>query len=111
MNGTLRPGADETLHIFVGRGHFRIAADDLRALLSRGKTVPVTTEEVETNEDGTVTGRTAIVGHAAVNPAGRAVKVFTTVGHFIVPLVSVRRVVRGEAASAPLFPLIPEGCP
>ena len=27
---------------------------------------------------------------------------------WIVPLVSFRRVARGEAASAPLFPLVPE---
>ncbi len=43
-----------------------------------------------------------IVGHAAV-------KVFTVAGHFIVPLVSFRRVATGEARSAPLFPLVPEG--
>jgi len=42
-----------------------------------------------------------IEGHAALHPAGRA-------GSRVVPLVSFRRVARGEAASAPLFPLLPE---
>jgi hypothetical protein len=32
----------------------------------------------------------------------------TRTGSFIIPLVSFRRVARGEAASAPLFPLVPE---
>ncbi|QYZ80126.1 hypothetical protein E2N92_12160 [Methanofollis formosanus] len=111
MNGTLCPGPDGTLHLFVGRGHFRIAADDTRALLAGGTVVPVTMDETGTAEDGTVGGQTLIVGHAAMNHFERSVKIFTVAGHFIVPLVSVQRVVRGEAASAPLFPLVPEGCP
>jgi len=49
-----------------------------------------------------------IEGHAALNPAGRAVVIQTRAGSWIVPLVSFRRVASGEAASAPLFPLIPE---
>jgi hypothetical protein len=49
-----------------------------------------------------------IEGHAALNPAGRAVVIQTRAGCWIVPLVSFRRVARGEAASAPLFPLISE---
>ena len=111
MNGTLCPGPDGTLHLFVGRGHFRIDAADLRKLLAGGRVVPVTMDERETAGDGTVTGRTAIVGHAAMNVFERSVKVFTVSGHFIVPLVSFRRVAAGEARSAPLFPLVPEGWP
>jgi hypothetical protein len=49
--------------------------------------------------------RATIEGHAVVNPAGRAVAIQTRAGSWIVPLVSFRRVARGEAASAPLFPL------
>lgn len=44
--------------------------------------------------------------NAAVHPAGRAVVVQTRAGSWIVPLVSLQRVARGEAASAPLFPLV-----
>jgi hypothetical protein len=99
MSATLRLGSDEAVYLLVGRERYRIAPADLRLLLVHGHAVPVMGE-------GTV-----IVGHAAVNAAGRAVKVFTVAGHFIVPLVSFRRVVTGEARSAPLFPLVPEGWP
>ncbi|HDS63946.1 MAG TPA: hypothetical protein ENN52_07495 [Methanofollis liminatans] len=97
MNATLRLGSDDALYLLIGERRYRIAAEDLRALLFYGRAVPVTGEG------------TAIAGHAAVNAAGRAVRVFTVRGHFIVPLVSFRRVAAGEAASAPLFPLVPEG--
>ncbi|WP_209630361.1 hypothetical protein [Methanofollis sp. W23] len=111
MNGRLCPGADGGLHLFLGDRHFLVAAEDVRPLLSSGRTVPVTTVEVTSEADGDMSGQVMIVGHAAMNVFERAVTVFTVAGHFIVPLVSVQRVVRGEAASAPLFPLIPEGCP
>ncbi|WP_067048831.1 hypothetical protein [Methanofollis ethanolicus] len=97
MSATLRLGSDDAVYLLVGRERYRIAPDDLQDLIVHGHAVPVTREGP------------AIVGHAAVNPAGRAVKVFTVSGHFIVPLVSFRRVATGEARSAPLFPLVPEG--
>jgi len=109
--GTLRLGAGDNLHLIVGGEHYRIAAADLQTLLFRGQPAPVTMAVAGEGADGVIVTETAIVGHAAVNMAGRAVKVFTTAGHFIVPLVSFRRVVTGEAVSAPLFPLIPEGYP
>ncbi|WP_342675911.1 hypothetical protein [Methanofollis sp. UBA420] len=99
MTATLRLGSDDAVYLLVGRRRYLIAPDDLRLLLVQGRAVPVMGEEA------------VIVGHAAVNPAGRAVKVFTVSGHFIVPLVSFRRVATGEARSAPLFPLVPEGRP
>jgi hypothetical protein len=95
MTATLRPGSDDAVYLLVGRKRYHIAPEDLR-LLFQGRPVPVMA-------DGAV-----IVGHAAVNAAGRAVKIFTVSGHFIVPLVSFRRVATGEARSAPLFPLVPE---
>ncbi|WP_067051942.1 hypothetical protein [Methanofollis ethanolicus] len=98
MTATLRLGSDDAVYLLVGRERYRIAPENLRLLLVRGHAVPVWDGE-------------AIVGHAAVNAAGRAVKVFTVAGHFIVPLVSFRRVATGEARSAPLFPLVPEGRP
>lgn len=111
MNGRLCPGADGGLHLFLGERHFLIAHEDVRTLLFSGRAVPVSTVEVTSESEGEVSGRVAIVGHAAMNVFERAVTFFTVTGHFIVPLVSVQRVVRGEAASAPLFPLIPEGWP
>ncbi|QYZ78647.1 hypothetical protein E2N92_04015 [Methanofollis formosanus] len=111
VNGTLRLGSRGGLHLLVGDEHYRVGADDLKPLLFHGHVVPVTGLVAEEMEDGSVVTETAIVGHAAMNVFERSVKVFTVAGHFIVPLVSVQRVVRGEAASAPLFPLIPEGCP
>jgi len=51
----------------------------------------------------TITGEVTIEGYAAVHPAGRAVVIRTREGAWIIPLVSFRRVARGEAASAPLF--------
>ncbi|MDK2974741.1 MAG: hypothetical protein PWP08_1112 [Methanofollis sp.] len=109
--GTLRLGAGDNLHLIVGGEHYRIAEDDLRTLLFHGHLVPITMTVAEEREDGAIVSETAIVGYAAVNAAGRAVKIFTVAGHFIVPLVSFRRVATGEAVSAPLFPLIPEGYP
>jgi hypothetical protein len=99
MTATLRLGSDDAVYLLVGRRRYRITPDDLRVLLFQGRPVPVMGEGA------------AIIGHAAVNAAGRAVKVFTVSGHFIVPLVSFRRVATGEAHSAPLFPLVPEGWP
>jgi len=109
--GTLRLGAGDNLHLIVGGEHYRIAEDDLRTLLFHGHPAPVTMAVAAEGEGGVIVTETAIVGHAAMNAAGRAVKVFTVAGHFIVPLVSFRRVVTGEAVSAPLFPLVPEGYP
>jgi len=51
--------------------------------------------------------RVVIEGHAAMNASGKAVMLHTRVGSYIIPLVSFQRVARGEAISAPLFPLVP----
>jgi len=109
--GTLRLGAGDNLHLIVGGEHYRIAEDDLRTLLFRGHPAPVTMTVAREGADGVIVTETAIVGYAAMGVTGRAVKIYTGVGHFIVPFVSFRRVVTGEAASASLFPLVPEGCP
>ncbi|TAJ43623.1 hypothetical protein [Methanofollis fontis] len=109
--GTLRLGARENLHLVIGGEHYRIAAEDLRTLLFHGHPAPVTMTVAEERAGGAVVTETAIVGYASMNLTGRAVKVFTVAGHFIAPLVSVQRVARGEAVSAPLFPLVAEGYP
>ena len=102
--GTLRLGAGDNLHLIVGGEHYRIAEDDLRTLLFRGHPAPVTMTVAEEGPDGVIVTETAIVGHAAMGVTGRAVKIFTRIGHFIVPLVSFRRVVTGEAVSATALP-------
>ena len=102
---TCTPAGGLIVHVEVE--HYRIAPEDVRSLIFSGRPAPVTREQVR-HRDGVVTGEVTIEGHAAVNPAGRAVVVQTRMGSFIIPLVSFRRVARGEAASAPLFPLVPE---
>nr|WP_221058676.1 hypothetical protein [Methanoculleus chikugoensis] len=77
---------------------YRIEAGDVKSLIFSGRPAPVVRER---HEGGT--GLT-IEGHAAVNPAGRAVVIRTRAGAWIVPFVSFRRVACGEAVSAPLFP-------
>jgi len=111
-DGTIAPGtlACTTaggLLILVEAERHRIAPEDVRSLIFAGRPAPVTCERVR-RRDGVVTGQTTIEGHAAVNPAGRAVVIHLRAGCWIVPLVSFQRVARGEAASAPLFPLVLE---
>ena len=105
--GTLACTTAGGLIIHIEAERYRIAPEDVRSLIFAGRPAPVTREQVRRRE-GTVIGEITIEGHAAVNPAGRAVVIQTRTGSFIIPLVSFRRVARGEAASAPLFPLVPE---
>ncbi|HDS62887.1 MAG TPA: hypothetical protein ENN52_01915 [Methanofollis liminatans] len=109
--GTLRLGSGDNLSLIIGGERYRIAEDDLRTLLFRGHPAPVTMTVAREGVDGVIVSETTIVGYAGVNLCARAVKIFTLSGHFIVPLVSFRRVVTGEAVSAPLFPLVPEDSP
>ena len=104
--GTLACTTVGGLLILVEAERHRIAPEDVKALIFAGRLAPVTRERVR-RRDGVVTGEVTIEGHAAVNPAGRAVAVHTRTGSFIIPPVSLQRVARGEAASAPLFPLVP----
>jgi len=97
--GTLACTAMGGLIVHVEAERCRIAPDDVRSLIFSGRPAPITCERVR-RRDGIVTGEVTIEGHAAV--------VHTRTGSFIIPLVSFRRVARGEAASAPLFPLVAE---
>lgn len=105
--GTLACTAAGGLLVDLEGVRYRIAPGDVRSLLFTGRPAPVSRERVW-HEDGVTMGEVAIEGHAALNPAGRAVVIHTRAGSWIIPLVSFRRVARGEAASAPLFPLVPE---
>jgi hypothetical protein len=93
---------DNSLRIEIGELCFFIAKEDLDDLVSSGRVVPVAKTVPETESS------LSIEGHAAISPGGKAVKIFTTAGHFIIPLISLRRVAKGEVVSAPLFPLEPD---
>jgi hypothetical protein len=105
--GTLACTATGELIVDVEVERYLIAPEDVKNLIFAGRPAPVTCERVR-RRDGVITGQMTIEGHAALNPAGRAVVIQTRAGCWIVPLVSFRRVARGEAASAPLFPLVLE---
>ncbi|MCM2466675.1 hypothetical protein DIC75_10235 [Methanoculleus sp. CWC-02] len=96
--GTLSHSAGGALRISVEAERYLIEAGDLRNLLFYGRVIPITQA---------APGGTAIKGHAAMNASGKAVMLHTRVGSYIIPLVSFQRVARGEAVSAPLFPLVP----
>jgi len=98
--GTLSYGSSGALRISIDAERYRIEATDLKNLLFYGRVVPIT-------GDRTTASGVAIEGHAAMNASGKAVMLHTRVGSYIIPLVSFQRVARGEAISAPLFPLIP----
>ena len=90
------------LVIGVEAEQYRIAPEDAASLIFSGRPAPVTRSRGR-HDNGVVTGEVTIEGYAAVHPAGRAVVIRTREGAWIIPLVSFRRVARGEAASAPLF--------
>jgi hypothetical protein len=104
--GTLACTAAGGLIVHIEAERYRIAPEDVKSLVFSGRPAPVARERVR-RANGTVTGEVAIEGHAALNPAGRAVVIRTREGVWIVPFASFQRVARGEAASAPLFPLVP----
>ena len=82
--------------------------DKITGSLSTDEKAQYTVSTIVEGLEEAMAGEVTIEGHAAVSPAGRAVVVHTRMGSFIIPLVSFQRVARGEAASAPLFPLVPE---
>jgi hypothetical protein len=97
------------LIVHVEAERCRIAPEDVRSLIfCRSAGAGHMRERGAARAMASSTGAMTIEGHAAVNPAGRAVVVHTRTGSFIIPLVSLQRVARGEAASAPLFPLVLE---
>ena len=100
--GTLACTAAGGLIVHVEAEQYRIAPEDVTGLIFSGRPAPVVRERVR-RASGTITGEVTIEGYAALNAAGKAVVIRTREGAWIIPLVSFRRVARGEAASAPLF--------
>ena len=105
--GTLSYGTSGTLHISVDAEKYRIEADDLKNLLFYGRVSPICEDRSRTTPGGILVSEISIEGHAAMNASGKAVMLHTRGGSYIIPLVSFQRVARGEAISAPLFPLVP----
>lgn len=106
--GTIALGENDTLFIEVEGESYRIDSEDVRTLLFHCRVVPVIQIRRKTNPEGEPTQTLSIEGHAAMNRAGKAVLIFTRAGYYIIPLVSFRKVAKGEAVSAPLFPLRPD---
>lgn len=107
--GTLAVGENEILRVEIDGESYRIEPREVRALLFHGRVVPIIQNLRKSSGDGKdEPEQVSIEGHAAINRSGKAVILYTRAGHFIIPLVSFQRVARGEAVSAPLFPLIPD---
>jgi hypothetical protein len=107
--GTLALTENESLRLDIEGDSYRIESEEVRALLFYGRVVPIIQVQRKISVDGKEEAEViSIEGHAAINRAGKAVILYTRSGHFIIPLVSFQRVARGEAVSAPLFPLVPD---
>ena len=106
--GTLSHGAGGALHISVDAEEYRIEAEDLKNLLFYGRAIPICEDRSRTTPGGILVSEISIEGHAAMNASDKAVVLHTRVGSYVIPLISFQRVARGEAISAPLFPLVPE---
>lgn len=106
--GTLSFGEGGRVHISVEDERYVLEPGEVKSLVKYGRVVPITASSSRVAESAEGKSPISIEGHAAVNRAGKAVILYTRAGHYIIPLVSFQRVARGEATSAPLFPLIPE---
>ena len=105
--GTLSHGTGGALRIAVDAERYRIEPEDLRNPLFYGRVIPITEDRSRTTPGGILVSEVAVEGHASMNAPGGAVLLHTRVGSYIIPLISFQRVARGEAISAPLFPLVP----
>jgi hypothetical protein len=128
--GTLALGTGGTLSLTIAEESYRLTRDDIHTLLFYGQSVPLSRTEERacstprsppfttasspasspTNrlDSAAVMITTVIDGHITVHPSGRAVLLVTRAGYFAIPLVSFQQVARGEAVSAPLFPVMPD---
>jgi hypothetical protein len=101
--GTLSRGEDGQICIRAEDEHYYIPVEDVRSLLLTGKATPV----LATRRVSRGGGLAVIEGYAVLGSGRRSVFIYSRAGHFITPVVNFLRVARGEAESAPLFPLIP----
>lgn len=96
---------DDSLRLEIAGQRLFITKEDVKNLIFYGRAVPVSKSVCRTGSGGITESSISIEGHVSVSSRGRAVKIFTTAGDSILPFVSLQRVARGEAISAPLFPL------
>lgn len=108
LAGSVSVTAAGGLSLEIEAERYRVLPEDLRALIFYGSPAPLVRERLRRN-GGTITSTVSIEGHIEVHPAGRAAVVRTAEGSWLIPLVSLRRVARGEAAGAPLFPISGDG--
>lgn len=106
--GTLALHRGGILSISIAEETYRLTRDDVHTLLFYGQSITLTRTEEITHSDGAVFVTTVIDGHITVHPSGRSVIVATWEGHFSIPFSGFQQVARGEAVSAPLFPVIPD---
>ncbi|WFN34947.1 hypothetical protein L1S32_02170 [Methanogenium sp. S4BF] len=105
--GTLSLVRGGTLALHLAEETYSLTRDDIHTLLFNGQSVPLTRTEEVNNPDGAVFVSTVIDGHITVHASGRAVIAATRGGLYSIPFACFRQVTRGEAASAPLFPVHP----
>lgn len=131
--GTLALGTGGILFLTIAEESYRLTRDDIHTLLFYGQSVPLSRTEERAcptarsppfttasspasspvsspprPDSAAVMITTVIDGHITVHPSGRAVLLVTRAGYFAIPLVSFQQVARGEAVSAPLFPVMPD---
>ena len=111
--GTLSFGSGGGLTLTLAEETYRLARDDIHTLLFYGQSVPLSRTAETPRPGGAAVVATVIDGHIAVHTSGRAVIAATRAGCYTIPFACFQRVARGEAASAPFFPAMPDchgGC-
>ncbi|MDE4907304.1 hypothetical protein L0665_01540 [Methanogenium marinum] len=101
------------LTLTIAEGNYQLTRNDIHTLLFYGHSVPLTRTEEIVHPDGAIVVETFIDGYIAVHASGRAVIAETRAGFYSIPFACFQQVARGEAVSAPLFPVIPNhtgGC-
>ena len=98
-----------TLLLSIAEESYRLTRDNIHTLLFYGQSVPLSRTEETACSGGAVMVTSVIDGHIVVHASGRAVLVVTRAGYFAIPFAIFQQVARGEAISAPLFPVMPDG--
>jgi hypothetical protein len=96
------------LSVTIGDETYTLSRDDVHTLLFYCRSVPLVRSDEDVQPDGALFITTVIDGHITVHPSGRSVYVVTRAGSFALPFASFQAVARGEAISAPLFPVLPD---
>ncbi len=106
-SGTISLGRGGWLSLAIAEESYRLTRGDIHTLLFYGLSVPLVRTEEIVHPDGVIVAKTIVDGYIAVHPSGRAVIAETRTGFYSIPFACFQQVARGEAVSAPLFPVIP----